>query len=363
MRSHAPLRRLSLLTAASTALALTAACGSSDSSSSAASGTSPAGSGGGKLTLGIGYFQGAALGPESIISANPELAAKVPATFKLTPMGSGVAGLAELRGGAFPVASGVGNPPVVGAIATGTPIKVIYAESFDAAQLVVPTSIKADADLAGKTIGDLNGSSEDFELRGWISTKGLTDKVKVVGFPSEAAAGAAYKAGKIDAAYVELPQAYDILKKGGARTVVTAQQIAELGFPSLNVLVVTEDFASKHADVVQSLVCQAMKGLTAVKGANAETVITNGAKLVGAAPADAIAATKALPFVSNETQLSWFKDDGGDVSTGKILKAYKLSADFLKAQGRVQKIPTDAEIASHIDPSFVEKAVADGCDK
>jgi NitT/TauT family transport system substrate-binding protein len=204
------------------------------------------------------------------------------------------------------------------------------------------------------------GSSEDFEIRGWLQTQHLTDKVSVVGFPSEAAAGAAFKSGAVDAAYVEIDQAID-LKALGARSVVTAQQIAELGFPSLNVFAVTSSFAAKHADVVQAFVCQTMNALTALKGPDASSIIGNGAKLVGAGADLAVKAVDATPYVPNDEQLKWFKDTGGSVVDGRMAKAYVLTAGFLKQQGRVTAIPTAAEIAAHIDSSFVEKAIADKC--
>ena len=102
--------------------------------------------------------------------------------------------------------SGAGNPPVVGAIRTDTKLRVIYGLYYDAAQLVVPASVKTDAHLAGKTIGALQDASEDFEIRGWLETQGLADKTKVVGFPSEASSAAAYKAERIDAGYLESAQ-------------------------------------------------------------------------------------------------------------------------------------------------------------
>ncbi|MCW2776755.1 MAG: hypothetical protein JWN17_480 [Frankiales bacterium] len=336
------------------ALALSA-CGSSDSQTATTSGSDT-------LSVGVGYFQSATTGPEVVVAGNDDLSSKVDGTLKLTPIDSGVAGLAELRGGAFPFVSGVGNPPVVGAIANDTKLKVVFAEYFDAAQLVVPPSVKTDADLVGKSIGALQGSSEDFEIRGWLSTKGLTGKTKVVGFPSEAAIAAAYKSGRIDAGYVEIAQALDLEKTKGARQVVTAQQIAELGFPSLNVLAVTDDFAAEHRAVVQQVVCQVLKAQTRVAGAKGDTYITNAGKLVGATPEQAIPATKVLPFVPADQQLSWFKDSPtGDLTTGRIAKAYALTAQFLKDQGRVPTVPTSAQIAAHLDSSYVEQALKDGC--
>jgi taurine transport system substrate-binding protein len=350
-------RGFSAVIALSVAATLTA-CGSSSSSTAKSGGSTDAG----RPSVGIGYFQGAVSGPESVIAANTELSSKVAGNLKLTPINSGVAGLAELRGGSFPFVSGVGNPPVVGSIANGTKLKVIYAEYLDAAELVVGPDIKTNADLAGKKIADLTGSSEDFEIRGWLKTQKLDDKVKVVGFASEAAAAAAYKSKAVAGSYVELDQALDLLSQGG-RKVVDAQEIAQLGYPSLNVLAVTDDFASKHKAVVQDLVCQAIhaEAIVTQPGTAADPYIEKSAALVGAKVDLAKVATKLIPWIKADDELSWFHDANGSTSEGKIAKAYALTGQFLLEQGRVTKVPTSDQISAALDSSYVEKALADKC--
>lgn len=349
MHLSTPFRRraagtLAVLAAAS--LALTA-CGSDGDS-------------GGGGQIGIGYFQSATIGPEVLVKGNSDLSGKVGASLKLTPIQSGVTGLASLRGNAFQFASGVGNPPVTGAIANDTKLKVVFAEYYDAAQLIVGSDIKQNSDLAGKTVGDLQGSSEDYEIRGWLKTQGLDKKVKVVGFPSEQAVEAAYKSGQIDAAYVEVAQAQDLLKDSKNRQVVTAQQIAKLGYASLNVLVVLDTYAAKNKKTVQNLVCQMMNAQAKIAGADAAKYITNGSKLVGATPATAIAATKDLPFVTAKDQLTWFGNEK-DASNSKLAESYVKTGEFLKEQGRVDSVPTTAQIGQKIDPTYVQQAVKDGC--
>jgi taurine transport system substrate-binding protein len=338
-------------------LGLVAAVTLSACSSSGSGKAGAAGSG----TIGVGYFQSATIGPEVLVAGNSDLSGKVDAKLKLTPIDSGVAGLAELRGGAFPFVSGVGNPPVVGSIANNTKLKVIYAEYFDAAQLIVGPNVKQNSELAGKTVGDLQGSSEDFEIRGWLSKQGLTDKVKVVGFPSEQAVEAAFKAGRIGGAYVEIAQAQDLIKSNKGRQVVTAQQIAKLGFPSLNVLAVTDDYAAKHKAVVQQFVCQIMHAQSISTGSQADAYITKASKLVGSPATQAIAATKILPFVPASEELSWFQSAGGTVDDGQMAKSYLLTGQFLKDQGRVKTVPTPAQIASHLDSTYVQQAIKDKC--
>lgn len=338
---------------ASLAAVSVSACSSSDSADDS-------GSGGGAGELGIGYFASATIGPEALVAGNADLAEKIDGTIKLTPIDSGVAGLASLRGGAFPFVSGVGNPPVVGSIANDTELKVIYAEYYDAAQLIVPEDIATNDDLKGKTVGALEGSSEDFEIRGWLESQGLTSDVEVVGFPSEAAIAAAYKAGKIDAGYVEIAQAIDLKDNAGGRQVVTAEEIANLGYPSINVLAVTDDFAEKSPEVVQQVVCQVMKAQTIYSGPDAEKYITTAAGKVGAPVDQAVAASTVLPFVSAEDQTALFD---GSAPGGGLAGAYKLTGQFLVDQGRTDTLPSDKQIADHIDGSYAKQALADGCDQ
>ena len=344
--------RLKNLAVPTTALVLASfaltACGGS------ASGSGESGDGD---EIGIGYFQSSTVGPEVLVAGNPELADKIDGKLKLTPIDSGVAGLAQLRGGAFPFVSGVGNPPVTGAIAQDTKLKVIYALYYDAAQLIVPPSIKTDDDLKGKTVGALQGSSEDFEIRGWLEKKGLTDDVKVVGFPSEAAIGAAYKAGKIDAGYLEIAQAQDLVNNHDGRAVTNAEEIAKLGYPSVNVLAVTDDYAAKNKATVQQVVCQIMHAQALVKGPDAEDYITKAAAIVGAPAEQAVAATGVLPFIPADEQASILEKGGS------LASSYQLTGDFLIDQGRITTPPTAEQIESHIDGSYAAQALKDGCDQ
>ncbi|WP_019630161.1 ABC transporter substrate-binding protein [Actinomadura atramentaria] len=315
-----------------------------------------AGAGGGDLK--IGYFQGAVAGPEAVVAGNAELAGKVPAKLELRPIDSGVAGLAQLRAGAFPAVSAVGNPPIVGAFTSGTDIKVVFVESLDESGLAVNDKIKSPADL--RKVGVLVGSTLDFQLRGWLKSQNLTDKVQVASFASEAAEAAAWKAGKIDAVYISQAFLLD-LRKHDARVLATAADIAELGYAAVNSLAVTSAYAKQHPETVQQLVCQFSKAQELVKGPDAEKYVTPATKYLGVKPADALAATKEYPYVPTAEQASWLKGSDGTAATGKLALNFKLTAQFLVTQGRAKTVPSDAEIAKHIDPTFWTKAQSGGC--
>jgi taurine transport system substrate-binding protein len=356
------------LLAAAVALS-TAACGSSSSSSSStaasaatssssASSSGSSGSGATKSSLSVGYFTGLVAEPETVIGSVPSLAKETGASIKWIPITAGATALAEMRAGAFDLVAGVGNPPTVAAIANGTPIDVIWAQSFDADGMLVPKSITSPSQLAGKTVGDLEGSSEDYELRGWLSVEGLTKKVTVLGFASEQAAAAAYLAGKIAGAYVEgaLEQT---LEAKGAHALTNAKAIANLGYPSLDVLVATAQDVKSDPGTVQKYVCTEVAATKDLFGPDNKTYFADSSKLLGVPASQAVSATAAyLPYyIPISQELHWLS--GG--ANSPILSSYEKTATFDKQQGRIPSVPSAATLASHIDSTFATNALAGKC--
>src|SRR5450755_185366 len=171
----------------------------------------------------IAYGQGTVANSDSIIDSDAALAKTIPAQLKFVPFDAGVTAIAEMRSGSLEAISGVGNPPVVGAVGTNTGVDVVIAQSFDADALIVPKSITKPSQLAGKSVGVLVGSSEDYELRGWLGLQHLTGSVKVVGFASEQAAAAAYLGGSVAGAYVQAGPEAQLIAKGG-HPIIDAEQ-------------------------------------------------------------------------------------------------------------------------------------------
>lgn len=346
------------LVAALTALG-TAACGSSSHSSSGSGGGGSDPSGGGTTShLTIGYFTGLVAEPETVIGSVKSLQSQVGASISWKPISAGATALAEMRAGAFDLVAGVGNPPTTAAIANGTPIDVIWAQSFDADQLLVPKSITSPQQLVGKTVADLEGSSEDYELRGWLTTEHLTGKVKVLGLASEQAAEAAFLAGKVQGAYVEGVLADTIEAKGG-HALTNAKKIASLGYPSLDVLVATTKDVQNAPATVQKYVCAELAATKDLLGPNGKTYFADSAKLLGAPAAQDVTATEAyLPYyIPPSQELHWLS--GGPSSP--ILASYVKTAKFDKAQGTIQSVPSSATLAAHINSTFAKKALSGGC--
>jgi NitT/TauT family transport system substrate-binding protein len=73
-----------------------------------------------------------------------------------------------------------------------------------------------------------------------------------------------------------------------------------------------------------------------------------------------VATTNGYPFIPPSQQLFWLGSTLHD-PTSRIVKAYQQTGTFLVAQGRLTSAPSAAQIASHIDITFIKKALAGGC--
>jgi taurine transport system substrate-binding protein len=307
----------------------------------------------------IAYGQGTVANSDSIIASDATLAKTIPAHLHFVPFDAGVTAIAEMRSGSLEAISGVGNPPVVGAIGTHTGVDVVIAQSFDADALIVPKSVTTPAQLAGKSVGVLVGSSEDYELRGWLALQHLTSSVKVVGFASEQAAAAAYLGGSVSAAYVQAGPEAQLIAKGG-HPMIDAEQIAKLGIPGLNVVAVADSVVKSDPALVQKYVCAEVQATRLFTGPQASKYLTQSAKVQGVPGNLIVTATKNFPFIPLSQQLHWLGSSAGDTSS-PIVRAYVQTGHFLVGQGRLPSAPSAAVIAAHVDPTFVKEALAGDC--
>ena len=307
----------------------------------------------------ISVSQGTVASPDSIIESQPSLAKTIPAYLHYVPFDAGVTAIAEMKSGAVQAISGVGNPPATAAIGNGTGVTVVMGWGFDDDQLLVPKSVTSPAQLAGKSVAVLVGSSEDYELLGYLAVQHLTGKVKVVSFASETAAGAAALSGAVDSAYVYGGPAADLLTKG-YHPLVNAEQIAKLGIPGLDVIAVASSEVKSDPALVQHYVCAELQGSRDMTGPQAAGYLAGTARVQGASGDQIVAATRSYPFIPPSQQLYWLGSTLHDPAS-RIVQAYQQTAQFLVAQGRLSSVPSAAQIAAHIDITFITKALSGGC--
>ena len=310
----------------------------------------------------IAVSQGTVASPDSIILSQPSLEKTVPGHIHTVPFDAGVTAIAEMKSGSVQAISGVGNPPATAAIGINTGVTVVMGWGFDDDQLLVRKSVTSPSQLVGKSVGVLVGSSEDYELLGYLALEHLTGKVKVVSFASEPAAGAAALSGAIDAAYVYGAPAADLIAKGD-HSLVDAEQIAKLGIPGLDVIAVASNLIKSDPTLIQGYVCAELQGSKDMTGPRAAKYLTATAKVQGVPASQAatlVATTKGYPFIPPSQQLFWLGSTLHDPNS-RIVKAYQQTGTFLVSQGRLTSAPSAAQIASHIDITFIKKALAGGC--
>jgi ABC-type taurine transport system substrate-binding protein len=343
-------RRRRIYTAAAAAIVIAAAAitwaVTSDTSGTAA-------------TFTISVSQGSVASPDSIIESEPTLAKLIPAQLHYVPFEAGVTAIAEMKSGSVQAISGVGNPPLTEAIGTGVGVTVVMGWGFDDDQLLVPAGVTSAAQLAGKSIGVLVGSSEDYELLGYLKLEHLTGQVKVVSFPDENAAGAAALSGAVDSAYLYGSPAAELIARG-YHPLINAEQIARLGIPGLDVIAVATSVVKQNPDLVQDYVCAELQGSRDMTGPQAAKYLAASSAAQGVPGDQIVAATKGYPFIPPGQQLYWLGSAEHDPGS-RIVQAYQQTAQFLVSQGRLTTVPSAEQIAAHVDITFIKKALAGGC--
>lgn len=310
----------------------------------------------------ISVSQGTVASPDSIIESQPSLSKLIPAHLHYVPFDAGVTAIAEMKSGSVQAISGVGNPPVTAAIGLNTGVTVVMGWGFDDDQLLVPASVTSPSQLVGKSVGVLVGSSEDYELLGYLALEHLTGKVKVVSFPSETAAGAAALSGAVFAAYVQGVPAADLIQQKGYHQLIDAEQIAKLGVPGIDAIAVASSVVNNDPTLVQDYVCAEVQATNDMTGPQADKYLTEAAGVQGVPANLVVTATKAYypEIIPVDQQLYWLGSTLHD-PTSRLVKAYGLTAKFLIGQGRLTTVPSAAQIASHVNISFLQKALAGGC--
>ncbi|MCJ2133070.1 taurine ABC transporter substrate-binding protein [Methylobacterium sp. J-026] len=233
-----------------------------------------------------------------------------------------------------------GSSPIAAAASQGLDIQLFWILDAiaDAEQLVARngSGIKSVADLRGKTVAVPFVSTSHYQLIAALAAAGLSQRdVTILNMrPPEIAA--AWERGDIDATFIWDPVLARVKKSG--TVVISAGDIARQGKATFDGLVVDRAWAAQNRDFLVTLV----KLIAAQDAAYAARPwapdapeVTAVARITGSAPAEVPASLAAYRFPTLDAQASpaWL---GGGAA-----KALTETADFLKAQGRVQALAPD----------------------
>ena len=112
--------------------------------------------------------------------------------------------------------------------------------------------------------------------------------------------------------------------------------------------------------LVQAYVCAELQGSRDMTGPQAAKYLAASSAVQGVPGDQIVAATRDYPFIAPGDQLYWLGSTPHDPDS-RIVQAYQQTGAFLVSQGRLTSAPSAAQIAAHVDITFVKKALAGGC--
>lgn len=243
-----------------------------------------------------------------------------------------------------------GSAPVSNGVSSGIEYKVPWIHDVigDAESLAVTadSGVTDVAGLKGKTIGTPLASTSHYSLLAAIKNAGLQPSdVKIVDLEPDAIL-AAWTRGDIDGAYVWNPTLAELIKDGG-KVIEDSANLAKQGALTADLAVVTNEFADKYPDAVQTWVDTENKAVELYKSdpqAAAKAIATE----LSISPQEALAQSKGLVFLTAAEQ-SKPEYLGTEAAPGDLSKALQSTAEFLAGLGQLE---------GKVEPSLYKDALA-----
>lgn len=246
--------------------------------------------------------------------------------------------------GSSPVARGLSAP-------LNIPYKVAFVLDVagDNEALVARNGSGIDtiAQLKGKRVATPFASTAHYSLLAALAQNGLSPSdVQLVDLQPQAIL-AAWDRGDIDAAYTWLPTLDDLRESG--KDLITSRQLAKDGKPTLDLGVVSDEFAAAHPEVVDTWRQQEARALTLIHDDPAAAAKAVAAE-IGLSPEETEGQIKQGVFLTPEEVASakWL---GGDGKPGNIANNLQSASQFLADQ---KQIPSAAPLQTFQDAIYTK---------
>lgn len=207
--------------------------------------------------------------------------------------------------------------------------------------------INSIADLRGKRVGTPFASTAHYSLLAALNQNGLSpNDVQLIDLQPQAIL-AAWERGDIDAAYTWLPTLNDLRKTG--KDLITSRQLAAEGKPTLDLAVVSREFAESNPEVVDTWRKQQARALDVIADEPAAAAKAIAAE-VGLTPEDIEGQLTQTVFLTPEQVASaeWLGDDG---TPGNLAANLQSASEFLAEQ---KQIPAAAPLKTFQDGLYTK---------
>ncbi|MDZ5460380.1 taurine ABC transporter substrate-binding protein [Azohydromonas lata] len=254
----------------------------------------------------------------------------------------------------------IGSSPLAAAVSRGVELQLfwILTDINEAEAMVVRNGahIEQPADLKGKRLGVPFVSTTHYHTIFALEQWGIkpTDVQLLNMQPNQIAA--AWERGDIDAAFVWDPALARIKQSG--KVMVTSGELGKKGRATFDGVAVNRKWGEANPEFMARFVkavadadaaFRANPGAWDAESPNAKAISSR----IGGSPKDAADALQLYAFPSAEQQATAAWLGGG--KDGGAAKAIKATAEFLKAQKRIDAVPAD--FAPFVTPKYLEAAL------
>lgn len=306
--------------------------------------------------LTIGWVNVGASSNQALMFAEQMVEKNLPDTkVKWVEFTAGAAGIAALNAGDIQIMTEVGLPPTVSGISKGLGFKIVWVNDIymTAEGLVVRNSsnIKSLADLAGKKVATMVGTSSGYMLHAALTSAGMDEsKLEIINMDPPTMQ-AAWKRGELDAAYIWIPALTNMAADGGT-ILATNQDFKDFG-SSIDMILVNSAFAEKYPDAVVAVLKAENDSVNALRK-DGDAALQKMADYLKISLENARKEFSGIVVLNSEEQLSADGLGKGDgIASSRITKAIIAAGEYLVQAGSLQKVPDN--IASYIDTSFIER--------
>ena len=255
----------------------------------------------------------------------------------------------------------VGSSPSAFGLSSGVEGEVAYVFHLIAAGETLACSQASGAttleDLKGKTLAVPFGSTTHYDMLQALNSVGLSDSdVTLLDLQPNDMVGA-FERGDIDCGWVWYPALQSLYDAGGV-SVTDAGQMAELGFPTSDLLIVRKAYGDEHPETVAQYVAALDRGVTLVNNDMPKAVQALVDEF-GLSAGEAETALSTLTRLPAAEQLSP-SELGTSGNIGGVAEALYNQATFLAAQGLTEKALEPDFYKTVVNPSYLELAEKDG---
>ena len=267
----------------------------------------------------------------------------------------GSAGIAALNAGNIQIMTEVGLPPTVSSISKGLDFKIVWVNDIylSSEGLVVrkTSNIQKIADLAGKKIATMVGTSSGYMLHAALASAGLDEsKVEVINMDPPSMQ-AAWKRGELDAAYIWVPALLNMANDGG--TILATNADFQDRASSIDMILVNGDFARKYPGTLTKFLKAQNDSIHALRN-NGDSAMQQMADFLKISLDQAKTEYGGIQLMDAKEQLGeqGLGSGSAGIANSRITKAITAAGEYLVGVGSIDSVP--ATIPDHIDTSFIE---------